>query len=476
MFKLQNFTSTFRGPRHAVVNPASGEVLYELNLATADDVDAAVDAAGKAQVAWAALPFDQRAAVLRKAATLLIERKAEFVDWTVRESGSIPAKAEWEVSASFEQLHFSAGLIGHPHGHIAPSSMPGRTNLVKRVPIGTVGVITPWNYPLLLAMRSVAPAIALGNAVLLKPDVNTAICGGLLLADIFKEAGMPEGLFAVLPGGGDVGHQLVAHPCVNMISFTGSTATGKKIGSTCGGMLKKVALELGGNNAFVVLNDADIEAAANHGAWGSFLHQGQICMQAGRHLVHKDVAKAYADALVRHAKGLAVGNPGKEQVHLGPIINAAQLNQICRIVEASKKAGAEVLAGGESSGAYYPATVLGQVSPEMPAFTEEIFGPVAPITTFSTDEELVALVNSSDYGLAAGIHTRDIARGLRIADQLRTGMVHINDQPVNAEFNVPFGGMGKSGNGGRFGGLANIEEFTQTQWVSFTDSPIAYPF
>lgn len=460
----------------SIMEPATQEILAEVQLSSPADVVESASRAAVAQIEWAAAPFDQRARVLRKAAELLREREELFNRWNIRECGSIPAKAAWELEASYEQLHTAAGLAGQPHGQIIPSAIPGRMNLWARVPIGVVGIITPWNYPLLLAMRSVAPALALGNAVLLKPAIQGTCCGGLLLAQLFKDAGLPEDVFQVLPGEAEVGNALVQDPNVHMISFTGSTAIGRHIGSVCGGLLKKVALELGGNNAFIVLEDADIEVAASHGAWGAFLHQGQICMQAGRHLVHASVVDAYAQALAKHAKALVAGDPNIDQVHLGPLINAQQHQRVDAIVQGSIAQGAVLQAGGPGAGLLYNATVLTGVTSTMPVFTDEIFGPVAPILPFETDDELVQIVNSSPYGLAAGIHTADVARGMSIAGRLKTGMVHINDQPVNAEYNVPFGGMGASGSGGRFGGPANAEEFTQSQWISVTAKPAVYPF
>ena len=411
------------------------------------------------------MTFDQRAAVLRRAAERLRSQADVFNRCNVQECGSTPAKAQWEVDASYEQLHAAAGLAAQPYGQLIPSSFPGRTNLWAHVPIGVVAIITPWNYPLLLAMRSLAPALALGNAVLLKPAVQGSLTGGLLLARIFAEAGLPEGVLQVLPGEVRTGDALVNHPLVGMVSFTGSTGVGRAIGATCGRLLKKCALELGGNNAFIVLDDADVEVAASHGAWASFLHQGQICMQGGRHLVHRRVADAYAQALAARARALTVGDPHRQDVHLGPLINAAQCAKVQQVVDDSLAQGAQLLAGGRHRGLFFPATVLAGVTPFMPAFGAEIFGPVAPITVFDSDDELVELVNASDYGLSAGLHTANVARGLALARRLNTGMVHINDQTVNAEFNVPFGGMGASGNGGRFGGTVNAEEFTKSQWI-----------
>ncbi|OUL73080.1 benzaldehyde dehydrogenase [Paraburkholderia hospita] len=459
-----------------VIEPSTGETLARIGVGLPEDIDSAANAAHVAQHAWASTPFDQRAAILREAARLLKERAPQINDWNIRECGSTRAKAEWELHATYEQLLMAAAMTMQPDGELYPSAMPGRLNFCRHVPIGVVGVIAPWNFPILLSMRSVAPALAVGNAVVLKPDPQSAVAGGLLLAEVFEDAGLPTGVFHVIPGGPATGDALVRHPKVGMISFTGSTAVGRSIGQVCGQMLKKVALELGGNNAIVVLDDADVDAAASNGAWGSFLHQGQICMQTGRHLVHRSLAQAYAAKLAERAKKLQVGNPYREQVHLGPLINQKQRDRIDGIVKKSVELGATLLAGGQYQRLFYEPTVLSGVTPGMPAFTEEIFGPVAPVTIFDTDDEAVALVNASEYGLAAAVHTRSMSRGLALSSRIRAGMVHINDQTVNNEFQVPFGGMGASGNGGRFGGPANLHEFTQTQWVSAMDKPMVYPF
>ncbi|MFM2347187.1 MAG: hypothetical protein RL654_1940 [Pseudomonadota bacterium] len=459
-----------------IVEPATGRTLGRIGLAAAEDVDRAAGHAAEVRAAWAATPFTRRAAVMREAARLLMARAETFIDWNVREAGSIPPKAQWELDATHEQLLMAAALPMQPCGQLFPSERPGRRNLWRRVPVGTVGVIAPWNFPLLLAMRSVAPALALGNAVLLKPDAQTAVTGGALIAQLFQDAGLPEGVLQVLPGGPATGDAVVRHAQVEMISFTGSTATGRLIGETCGRLLKKVALELGGNNAMVILDDADLDAASSCAAWGAFLHQGQICMQAGRHLVHRRVAEAYAERLARRAEALQVGDPAAGPVHLGPIINPRQRDRVMDIVRRSVEQGATVRTGGTSEGLFVRPTVLTGVTPDMPAFTEEIFGPVAPITVFDSDEEALALVHASACGLSAAVHGRDIARATALAERMKVGMVHVNDQTVNNEFHIPFGGMGQSGNGGRFGGPANLEEFTQTQWISVADRAITYPF
>jgi len=465
-----------RGGAADVIEPATGTALGRIGLADEKDVDAAAKAAAAAQAAWAATPCDKRAAVLREAAFLLKGRSEEFLRWNVREAGSIQPKAQWEVDATAEQLHACAALPLHADGEMFPSAMPGRANYLRRIPVGVVGVIAPWNFPLLLAMRSVAPALALGNAVLLKPDGHTSVSGGALIAQLLADAGLPEGVLHVLPGGPATGDAVVRHPDVAMISFTGSTAVGRAIGETCGRLLKKCTLELGGNNALIVLEDADLEAASSGAAWGAFLHQGQICMQAGRHLVHRSVAERYAQLLASRAEKLHVGDPNAGPAHLGPIINGRQAERIERIVNEAVQSGARVITGGTRKGLFLRPTVLTDVRPEMAAFSDEIFGPVAPITVFDSDEEAAALTNSSPYGLSAGIYTRQVHRGMRLARRLRTGMVHINDQTVNYEPHVPFGGLGASGNGGRFGGPADFHEFTHTQLVTVLDEPIQYPF
>jgi benzaldehyde dehydrogenase (NAD) len=349
--------------------------------------------------------------------------------------------------------------------------------MARRVPAGVVGVISPFNVPIILGIRSVAPALALGNAVILKPDPRTAVTGGVTIARIFEEAGLPPGVLQMLPGGADAGEALVTHPLVRVISFTGSTAAGRRVGELAGKHLKRAHLELGGNSALVVLGDADVEEAATLAAFGAFFHQGQICMTIGRHIVHEGVYDAFVERLAAKAANLPVGDPASGEVALGPLIDSSQRDKIHEIVTSSVSAGAKVAAGGTYDGLFYAATVLSEVPADSRAFAEEIFGPVAPVVRFGTDEEAIALAASSDYGLSLGIVTRDVMRGLEIANRIPTGIVHINDQTVSDEANSPFGGIGASGTGSRFGGAnANIEAFTETQWVTMRAKAPTYPF
>jgi benzaldehyde dehydrogenase (NAD) len=337
-------------------------------------------------------------------------------------------------------------------------------------------VISPFNFPQILATRSVAPALALGNAVVLKPDPRTSVCGGVVLARVFEEAGLPEGLLHVLPGGPDVGEALITDPLVRIISFTGSTAVGRRIGELAARHLKRAHLELGGNSALVILDDVDIAAAASAGAWGSFLHQGQICMTTGRHLVHEAVYDDYVAALAEKASHLPVGDPASGQVALGPIIDERQRDKVHGLVTATTDAGAKLAAGGTYEGLFYQPTVLSEVTPQMPAWAQEVFGPVAPVIRFSSAEEAAALAGQTEYGLSLGILTKDVMRGLDLARKIPTGIVHINEQTVDDEPNSPFGGLGASGTGARFGGAANLDAFTDTRWVTVRGDIAPYPF
>jgi benzaldehyde dehydrogenase (NAD) len=458
------------------VEPATGAVLARVGLANAQDVAAAARRAAQAQPEWAETIGPARAAVIRKAAALLEDNRAEFERWLVREGGAVPGKAAFEVDLTLGELWEAAALPTQPWGHLLPVTEAGRESVARRVPLGVVGVISPWNFPLILSMRAVAPALALGNAVVLKPDVQTAVSGGALVARLFEEAGLPEGVLHVLPGDAEPGVALVEDPQVAMISFTGSTTVGREVGAVAGHTLKRVSLELGGNNALIVLDDADLEVASSAGAWGAFLHQGQVCMTAGRHIVVEQVADEYLDRLTKRAAGLPVGDPFTEQVALGPLINARQLANVDRIVTDTAAAGAEVRTGGTFDGLFYQPTVLAGVTTSMPAFREEIFGPVAPVVVVRDAEEAVRVANETEYGLVAAVQTGSPERGRDLARKLRTGIVHINDQTLNNDAFAPFGGVGASGNGSRFGTQSSWDEFTQWQWVTYREQAHAFPF
>ncbi len=458
-----------------ILEPATGAELGRTGRASVGDVARAAAAAAAAQRDWAARPFTERTAVLRRAGQLFVDHGEEIAEWIMRESGGIDAKAGLEVHVASEECFEAAAVGSHPMGDVLHSELP-RLSFSRRVPAGVVGVISPFNFPLILSIRSVAPALALGNAVILKPDPRTAMCGGVVLARVFEEAGLPAGVFSMLPGGADVGEALITDPHVRVIAFTGSTNVGRSVGALAAQHLKRAHLELGGNSALIVMADVDVEKAVSVGAFGSFLHQGQICMTTGRHIVDAAIVEDYTAALAEHANHLPVGDPISHQVALGPIIDASQRDKIHAMVHDSVSAGATLRAGGTFEGLFYRPTVLAQVPHEAPAYCQEVFGPVAPVVPFSSVDEAVALASATPYGLSLGILSGDGLRALEIAARIPTGAIHINDQTVGDEAVIPFGGTGHSGNGSRMGGLANLDAYTETQWVTAQSQLPDYPF
>ena len=464
-----------RGGKAAVIEPATGRSLGTVGLAAPQDVHRGAGIAAAAQRDWAATPPEERAALLRRAGDLWTVHAAEVAEWLVREAGSVRLKADLEVHTAAQECYEAAALPTHPAGEVLASAS-GRWSLARRRPAGVVSVISPFNFPLVLSIRSVAPALALGNAVLLKPDPRTAVCGGVVLARIFEEAGLPAGVLQVLPGGVDVGEAAVTAAPVRVVSFTGSTAAGRRVGALGAQHLKRTHLELGGNNALIVLPGADVERAASAGAFGSFLHQGQVCMTTGRHLVHESLYEQYLALLADKASRLPVGDPHTAEVALGPLIDAEQRARVHGVVQDSVCAGAELLTGGQYEDLFYRPTVLADVQDDHRAWSEEIFGPVAPVRSFSDVDEAVAAAAATEYGLSLGI-LGETGAAMRVADAVPSGIVHINEQTVADEAHVPFGGVAASGTGARFGGAAaNIEAFTETQWLTARADIAPYPF
>jgi benzaldehyde dehydrogenase (NAD) len=459
-----------------VRDKASGEIFAVAGLADQADVDAAVATARAAQSAWADRSFADRAATLRAAAAALSGQAAELRELIMRETGCIGGKADYEIAAATSELIEAAALASRSPGELVPTTHTGRLSLSERIPVGLVGAITPWNFPLVLGMRVIAPALALGNAVLLKPSPETPVSGGLAIAGLFAEAGLPAGLFQVLPGDVEVGQRLVTHPDIAMIHFTGSTAVGRQIAATAGGLLKKVSLELGGNNALIVLDDADLDQATMIGAWSSFHYQGQTCITAGRHIVTEGIAQAYADGLAARANAITVGNTVTENVGLGPMINQRQLDRAKTLLDDAVSEGATVLAGGTTDGPFFRPTVVTGVPAHSKLWTEEIFAPIAPIVVVKDADEAVAVANDTGYGLVNSVLTADLFRGSQIARRLRAGMVHVNDATPQDEATAPFGGIGQSGLGGRSGGDANLEEFTERRWLTVNPGAVHYPY
>ena len=465
------------GGKHDVNAPADGSPVGTVGKSSAADVADAARKAAAAQPAWEATAPSTRAAILNKAADILQANADELIPWIIRESGSIPPKAgiEIEHSAGFLRAAADAASEG---GSVTLKSVDGREaeEELIRVAHGVVGIISPFNFPLILSIRAIAAALVTGNAVVHKPDPRTPITGGIIIARIFEEAGLPSGLLHIVVGGADVGAALCEDPNIAMVSFTGSPEAGAKVGEACGRNLKKVQLELGGKNAMVVMEDADMDIAASNAAWGAWLHQGQICMATGLILAPAAAAQSLAEALATKAHHLPVGDPAKDQCALGPLIAESEAKRIESIIQDAVEKGATLHAGGKPTGTMFPATVLSGVKPGMRAFEEEIFGPVAVVVSYTDDDHAVKLANMSDFGLVGSVIGSDVARAKALGLRLRVGHLHINDQTVVASPIAPFGGRGRSGNGSRISGPALWEEFTQYVWVTTKPAATPYPF
>jgi aldehyde dehydrogenase (NAD+) len=457
-------------------NPYDGEKLASIPVATANEVDQAYRAAERAQVGWAATNPYTRRLFFERALRVIEDREQEIVDAIVAELGGTRLKAGFELHLAKEFLREAVQLALRPEGRIVPSPAEGKENRVYRLPVGVVGVISPFNFPFLLSIKSVAPALALGNAVVLKPHQNTPICGGSLVAKVFEEAGLPGGLLnVVITDIAEIGDALLEHPVVKVISFTGSDKVGRHVATVCAANFKRTILELGGNSALIVLNDADIDYAVDAAVFSRFVHQGQVCMAANRILVDRSVEKEFTEKFVAKVKTLKVGDPADQQTHIGPLINSRQADAVTAMVEQAVESGATALLHGSTDGNLVSPSVLTDIAADSPMLSQEIFGPVALLMPFDGEDEAVRIANETPYGLSGAVHTADIERGVRIAQRINTGMIHINDGTVHDEPIVPFRGEKRSGSG-RLNGESMIEAFTTLKWISVQHGRSRFPF
>ncbi|SDZ01118.1 aldehyde dehydrogenase family protein [Nitrosomonas sp. Nm33] len=459
-------------------NPYDGKVLVEIPHANRDDMDEAYRGAAKVQLEWAALLPGERAAIMRRAAQIMEARREEIVTWIIQESGGTRIKANLEWNAVHGVLLEATTLPYLVEGRILPADIPGKESRMYRKPVGVVSVISPWNWPFQLTARSAAPALAVGNAVVVKPASDTPVTGGLLLAKILEEAGLPPGVLSVIVGAGsEIGDAFVTHPIPRVISFTGSTPVGRNIARLAaeGPILKRLELELGGNGPFVVLSDADLAQAVEAAVFGKFLHQGQTCMSINRFIIDDRIYDDFVERFVDRVRQLKAGDPNAPDTMIGPIINESQLNGLQQRIHDAISSGARQMLGGDAQGLVLPPHVFSQVTNEMQLAQTESFGPIAPLIRAHDEADALKIANDTDLGLAAAVFTQDAERGLLFAQQLESGMAHINDQPVNDLPYNPFGGEKNSGVG-RFNGVWAIAAFTTDQWITIQHTPRHYPF
>ncbi|MFJ3811500.1 aldehyde dehydrogenase family protein [Streptomyces sp. NPDC090073] len=457
-------------------NPYDDEKLASITVATVDEVDQAYRAAARAQKQWAATNPYTRRAVFERALRLIEDREQEIADLIIAELGGTRVKAGFELHLAKEFLRESIHLALRPEGRLLPSPTDGKENRVYRVPVGVVGVISPFNFPFLLSLKSVAPALALGNGVVLKPHQNTPIAGGTLLAKIFEEAGLPGGLLnVVVTDIAEIGDAFIEHPVPKVISFTGSDKIGRHVATVCARNFKRAVLELGGNSALVVLDDADIDYAVDAAVFSRFVHQGQVCMAANRVLVDASVADEFTEKFVAKVRTLKVGDPRDPETVIGPVINSAQANAVSGTVRQAIAEGATALVHGSTTDNLVEPSVLTGLPADSALLRQEVFGPVVFLVPFDGEEEAVRIVNDTPYGLSGAVHTGDIERGVAFAKQIDTGMFHVNDGTVHDEPLVPFGGEKHSGIG-RLNGETTLEAFTTVKWISVQHGRSGFPF
>ncbi len=459
-------------------NPFNGEVFANVPRGKREDATRAIEAAAAAFPEWAESPPSLRRNLFLKAADIFEKRQDELVRVVAEETGST-------IGIAMFQMHFVPGLFREAAaqaysvtGEVIPADYPGAFFMALRQPAGVIAAFGPFNVPYILSSRAFALPLAYANTAVLKPSEEAPVSGGIMLAEIFDEAGFPPGVLNVIThtkeDAPEVGDEMIAHPAVRRISFTGSTEVGRIVAEKAGRHLKRAVMELGGKDPLIVLRDADVDFAADAASWGAFLHQGQICMSTERVIVERPIADQFIEKLAQHAGALKVGDPRDPSVAIGPLINQAALDKVDGHVKEAVKDGAELVAGGKHDGLVYHPTIVTDVKYDMRIFTDQTFGPVAPIVIVDDAEEALLVANNSKYGLSSGIITNDFNQALMMARKLETGMVHIGDQTVNDEPQVPFGGVKGSGYG-RMGGKAALDEFTELRWISVQQTKRTFP-
>jgi aldehyde dehydrogenase (NAD+) len=458
-----------------VLNPANQKPFARIFMGQEQHMRAAIDAAHAAKTAWGNSSAALREKILHRAADELEAATGDIVELLIGEGGSTFGKAHFEIPFAANMLRSIAGEARRVQGDVFPSDVPGLLSLAIRRPLGVVAGISPFNFPVVLALKKVAFALATGNTFVLKPSEETSLVG-LKLAEIFEKAGLPPGVLNVVPGDGPtLARVLFDDPRVKLISFTGSTAVGRHIAVECAKKGKRVVLEMGGKSPLIVLKDADVDYAVDTACFGIFIHQGQICMAGSRIIVEAPIYETFLRCFAAKAKTLQVGDPRDPHTVIGPLIRSSQCEMIDRKIKEAVAAGARVLTGGTYEGNFYQPTVVADVTPNMAAFRDELFGPVAAVSRADNAEHALTLANTSSYGLSSAVLTNDLQLAMRFALELEAGMVHLNGPTVHDEPTVPFGGVKDSGSG-REGGRWSVEEMTEVKWVTIQLGRRHYPF
>ena len=461
------------------INPArQDDIVGVFQASGAADVDAAVAAAAEAWKTWRLTPAPKRAEILYRAGQILVDRKEQYAREMTREMGKVLTETRGDVQEAIDTAFYMAGEGRRLFGQTTPSELQNKFAMSVRMPVGVCGMIAPWNFPVAIPSWKLLPALVCGNTCVIKPANDTPL-STINLVQALVDAGVPAGVVNVVTGSGSqVGTRLVEHPGVQAISFTGSSEVGRMVGQTSAGLFKPCSLEMGGKNAMIVLEDANLDLALDGALWGAFGTTGQRCTATSRIIVHKDVIRDFTQELVDRAEGLRVGDGLDPEIQMGPQINRQQVETSIRYCEIAKKEGAKILTGGKpltkgayAKGHFFAPTVVGKVKPGMRIAQEEVFGPVVSILECSSFDEALAIANNIQYGLSTAIYTRDVNRAFRAVRDLEAGITYVNAPTIGAEVHLPFGGVKQTGNGHREGGTGALDFYTtwKSVYVDYSD-------
>jgi succinate-semialdehyde dehydrogenase/glutarate-semialdehyde dehydrogenase len=454
------------GETFGVTNPANGELITEVARLGATETARAIAAADRAMQGWKLLPAKSRAGILRKWFDLMMQHQEDLAIIMTAEHGKVLAESRGEVAYGASFVEWFGEEAKRIDGDVIPGPGPDKRIVVIKQPVGVVAAITPWNFPNAMIARKAAPALAAGCSIVIKPASETPL-SAFAMAELAERAGVPAGVLNVIAGGSaDIGGELTANPTVRKLTFTGSTPVGKMLEAQCAETMKKTSMELGGNAPFIVFDDADLDAAIEGALISKYRNAGQTCVCSNRLLVQDGIYDAFVEKLVAAAAEMTVGNGMQDGITIGPLVNTKAVSDVDELVQASISAGAKVALGGgphDLGGCFYQPTILTEVTSEMPVFRNEIFGPVAPVVRFSTEEEVIAMANDTEFGLASYFYTRDIGRVWRVAEALEFGIVGINEGIISNEM-APFGGVKESGSG-REGSKYGIDDYVEIKYM-----------
>ncbi len=454
------------GETFAVTNPANGELIIEVARMGATETARAIAAADRAMQGWKLLPAKSRAGILRKWFDLMMQHQEDLAIIMTAEQGKVLAESRGEVAYGASFVEWFGEEAKRIDGDVIPGPGPDKRIVVIKQPVGVVAAITPWNFPNAMIARKAAPALAAGCSIVIKPASETPL-SAFAMAELAERAGVPAGVLNVIAGSSsDIGGELTANPTVRKLTFTGSTPVGKMLEAQCANTMKKTSMELGGNAPFIVFDDADLDAAIEGALISKYRNAGQTCVCSNRLLVQDGIYDAFVEKLVAATAELAVGDGMQDGITMGPLVNTKAVSDVDELVQSSISAGAKVALGGaphDLGGCFYQPTILTEVTSEMAVFRNEIFGPVAPVVRFSTEEEVIAMANDTEFGLASYFYTRDIGRVWRVAEALEYGIVGINEGIISNEM-APFGGVKESGSG-REGSKYGIDDYVEIKYM-----------